>query len=210
MRTIRLFLFGLIPAVSSLAVLLGAASAEEAVWLTDFPAAQAKAKAEKKLLLADFTGSDWCIWCKKLKAEVFDKEPFAAQAAKQFVLVQLDFPHEKELPAELKQQNTKLARQYKINAFPSILVLAPDGELIAHTGYRTGGAENYCQWLVELVKTNESVAQWRGRLPNVQGLDRAKLSTNSWMPITSSATRSPRWPVGRRRSSPWTRTIGPG
>ena len=155
MRTIRHFLLGLMSAVFSLAVLVSAASAQKAVWQTDFAAAQAKAKAENKLLLADFTGSDWCPWCQKLKAEVFDKKPFAVQAAKQFVLVQLDFPHEKELPDELKQQNDKLARQYGINTFPSVLILNPNGGLIAHTGYREGGAEGYCEWLGDLLKTND-------------------------------------------------------
>ncbi len=175
MRTIRHFLLGLMSAVFSLAVLVSAASAQKAVWQTDFAAAQAKAKAENKLLLADFTGSDWCPWCQKLKAEVFDKKPFAVQAAKQFVLVQLDFPHEKELPAELKQQNDKLARQYGINTFPSILILHPNGGLIAHTGYREGGAEGYCEWLGDLLKTNDSLAGLRLQLPDAKGLDRAKL-----------------------------------
>ena len=36
-----------------------AARAAESAWLTDLPKAQALAKAEKKLVLFDFTGSDW-------------------------------------------------------------------------------------------------------------------------------------------------------
>ena len=60
--------------------------------MSDFEAAKAKAKAENKLLLVDFTGSDWCVWCKKLKAEVFDQDTFQTAAPEQFVLVELDFP----------------------------------------------------------------------------------------------------------------------
>ena len=45
----------------------------EANWLTDFQQAQAAAKAGHKLLLLDFTGSDWCIWCRELEAEVFSQ-----------------------------------------------------------------------------------------------------------------------------------------
>lgn len=35
------------------------ANAAESQWLTDFAKAQAAAKAEKKMVLLDFTGSDW-------------------------------------------------------------------------------------------------------------------------------------------------------
>ena len=91
---------------------------EEGLWQTDFSAAKAKAKSEKKFLLVDFTGSDWCIWCKRLKAEVFDKDEFQNEAPKHFVLVELDFPSTKKLPDELKQQNETLQKKYEIHGFP--------------------------------------------------------------------------------------------
>ncbi len=50
--------------------------AAESVWLTDLPKAQAQAKAENKLVLLDFTGSDWCIWCIKLDTDTFSKPEF--------------------------------------------------------------------------------------------------------------------------------------
>jgi len=40
-------------------------------WLTDLDAAKKQAAAEKKDILIDFTGSDWCGWCIKLDKEVF-------------------------------------------------------------------------------------------------------------------------------------------
>ena len=129
----------------------------------------------RKILLVAFTGSDWCPWCKKLKAEVFDKQPFASAAHKRFVLVDVDFPHEKKLPDELKEQNGRLAKKYRINTFPSVLLLKPDGELIAHTGYSPGGAEKYNKQLAGLMKTYESLAGLRTQLPAATGLDRAKL-----------------------------------
>jgi len=51
----------------ALATLLaaGAASAGE-LWTEDARQAMARAAAEEKDLLIDFTGSDWCGWCKKL------------------------------------------------------------------------------------------------------------------------------------------------
>ncbi|MGA2253448.1 MAG: thioredoxin family protein [Thermoguttaceae bacterium] len=172
---IRRFQSGLVPVLVLHAVLAHAAAPKEAAWPTNFQAAQAKAKAQKKTLLVAFTGSDWCPWCKKLQTEVFAKQPFASAVHKQFVLVQVDFPHEKKLPDELKEQNGKLARKYKINTYPSVLLLKPDGELIAHTGYTPGGPENYIKQLTGLMKTYESLAGLRTQLPTATGLDRAKL-----------------------------------
>ncbi len=149
--------------------------AAESIWTSDFEAAKAKAKADKKLLLVDFTGSDWCGWCIRLRNEVFEKEEFIKNAPKQFVLVELDFPRQKELPEKLKLQNEKLARQYKVRGFPTVLVLDPEGDVIARTGYRPGGAEEYLNHLAEFVKVFEGIAPLKAELEKAQGLARAKI-----------------------------------
>ena len=64
--------------------------AADLTWLTSVPDAQAQAKKESKLVLLDFTGSDWCSWCKKLDAEVFSQPQFADYAKKNLVLVEVD------------------------------------------------------------------------------------------------------------------------
>lgn len=114
-------------------------------WMTDFEAAKAKAKAENKPMLLDFTGSDWCGWCIKLDEEVFGEAAFKDYAKAELVLVELDFPRGKEQSAELKAQNEKLAQQYGVRGFPTILVLSPEGELIEKTGYQRGGPEAYVE-----------------------------------------------------------------
>lgn len=130
--------------------LLSATFASEG-WMTDFEAAKAKAKAENKPMLLDFTGSDWCGWCIKLDKEVFGEAAFKEYAAAELVLVELDFPRGKEQSAELKAQNEKLAKQYGIRGFPTILVLSPDGELIEKTGYQRGGAEAYVEHIKSII-----------------------------------------------------------
>ena len=87
-----------------------AAFAAEAEWLTDVHAALNKAAAEHKYVLLDFTGSDWCGWCKKLKAEVFDQPEFIAFAKDNLVLVEVDFPRQKQLSAAQQEANNALAR----------------------------------------------------------------------------------------------------
>ncbi|WPJ97587.1 thioredoxin family protein [Coraliomargarita algicola] len=140
----------LITALFTLLGLQASLSAGEG-WMTDFDAAKAKAVAENKPLLVDFTGSDWCGWCIKLDKEVFSQAAFKQYAEDALVLVELDFPRSKPQSAELKAQNEALAKKYGIRGFPTILVLSPEGKLIEKTGYRRGGAEQYVEHIQEIV-----------------------------------------------------------
>ena len=158
-----------------LVALAGIVCAEDNLWQTNFEESKAKAKAENKLLLVDFTGSDWCGWCIKLKEEVFGKKEFQTEAPKKFVLVELDFPRQKKLPDELKTQNEQLSKQYKVRGFPTILLLDAEGQVIARTGYRPDGPEKYVAHLTEFVETHDSILKMRAELATVQGMDRAKL-----------------------------------
>lgn len=143
-------------------------------WQTDFNAALAKAKAEKKYVLVDFTGSDWCVWCVRLHDEVFNKEPFKA-AAKQYVLVELDFPQKKQLPKDLEKQNEELRDKYEIEGFPTVLLIDPKGDVVARTGYKPGGPEEYIKQLAEFPKIYGDVEAAKKALDVAQGLDRARL-----------------------------------
>lgn len=119
---------------------VGAAGAAEPVWLEDLPKALAQAKAEKKQVLVNFTGSDWCGFCIRLKKEVFDTREFAEYAQKHLVLVELDFPNRKEQSEERKKANRKLQQQYKVEGFPTLILLSPEGkELKRMVGYGGGG-----------------------------------------------------------------------
>jgi len=162
-------------ALLSLFTLAGFADDDPSLWETKFEDAKTKAKADHKLLLVDFTGSDWCGWCIKLKQEVFDQEAFKKEAPQKFVLVELDFPRMKQLPDDLKAQNDQLAQRFDVSGFPTILLLDADGQLIARTGYRPGGPEEYLKHLAEFVTAQETIVQMRAQLAAVQGLDRAKL-----------------------------------
>lgn len=119
--------------------------------MTDFEAAKKKATAEKKDLLVDFTGSDWCGWCIKLNKEVFQHEAFKKGIAEKFVLVELDYPKDSsKLSEETKKQNAKLKETYSIKGFPTILLMDNQGRPFAKTGYQKGGPEKYVTHLDEL------------------------------------------------------------
>lgn len=119
-------------------------NAAESTWLTDLPKAEAQAKAENKIILMDFTGSDWCGWCIKFKKEVLDTKEFQEYAAKNVVLVELDYPNKKEQSADLKKANADLKKKYKVNGFPTLVVLDKDGKEIGRqVGYSKGGPEAF-------------------------------------------------------------------
>lgn len=117
-----------------------------AVWLTDLDAAQAQATKEHKLIMADFTGSDWCGWCMKLKEEVFETAEFSTWAKSHVILLEVDFPHDKAQSPELTRQNTQMAETYKIESFPTILFLSADGKKQGSLGYVPGGP---AAWIAE-------------------------------------------------------------
>lgn len=119
----------------------GGAAAEGGAWMTDYEAALAKAKKEKKLILADFTGSDWCGWCIKLKDEVFSKPEFVEWAADNVVLLELDFPRKTKLDEKLAKQNDKLAQEFNVEGYPTILFIDAKGKAVGRSGYLAGGPE---------------------------------------------------------------------
>lgn len=124
--------------------------AEELNWLTDVPKAQAQAKAEKKLVMLDFTGSDWCGWCIKLHNEVFSKPEFSEYAKKNLVLVEVDFPRKKAQTEQLKKANEALQEKYKIEGYPTIIVLDENGKKVGELGYQPGGPKAFIAELDKL------------------------------------------------------------
>ena len=120
-------------------------------WETDFDLAKQRAKDEDKAMLLDFTGSDWCGWCIRLKKEVFDTPEFEEYAKENLVLVELDYPQRKKLPDEEIKQNEKLAKDFEISGYPTIVLLNSRGREVARTGYQEGGPEKYIEHLNELL-----------------------------------------------------------
>lgn len=132
--------------------LIGATAGEAVNWLTDLPKAQTQAKTEKKLVMLDFTGSDWCGWCIKLNKEVFSQPEFAEYAKKNLVCVEVDFPNKKKLSPEQKKANDALAAKYKIEGYPTIIVLDSEGKKVGELGYMKGGPKAFIAELEKLKK----------------------------------------------------------
>ncbi|MEY4272024.1 MAG: hypothetical protein RL250_890, partial [Verrucomicrobiota bacterium] len=129
-------------------------------WLTDLDEAKKVAVKENKPILVDFTGSDWCGYCIKLHAEVFDKPEFEA-FAKNYVLVELDFPNKKPQSAEEKAKNKAAQAKFGVSGFPTVLLLdAKTGEAYGRqSGYGPGtGPKAYLEKLAAFKNTAEGRA----------------------------------------------------
>lgn len=117
------------------ALLLAAlAPAWAAEWMTDLEAAKTKAAAENKAVLIDFTGSDWCGWCIRLRKQVLDTPEFEAYAKDKFVLMEVDIPNNPKFDPALRARNQELCTQFGVQGFPTILVITPQGDVVGGFG----------------------------------------------------------------------------
>jgi protein disulfide-isomerase len=132
-------------------------------WLVDLDEAYAQSIAEDKPIMANFTGSDWCGWCKKLTRAVFDKPEFKEWANENVVLLELDYPRRFKLPEKYQKQNASLQQAFKITGFPTVWVfnMEKDPETgkynIAALG-KTGYAPSVDQFTTEVDKMLDRAA----------------------------------------------------
>jgi protein disulfide-isomerase len=124
-------------------------------WLESWEIASSQAARDGKLVMADFTGSDWCSWCKKLDREVFSTTEFSAWAASNVVLLKVDFPRNTRQDPQIQQLNEELAKKYAthIGGYPTVLFLRPDGSVAGTIGYEAGGPE---AWIHKAEKSMHS------------------------------------------------------
>ena len=122
-------------------------------WVTDYKKAQGQAKTNNKLLLIDFTGSDWCGFCIQLNRDVLTKPEFKDYARRNLVLMEVDFPRRKPQSPDTRKQNEELAQQYQIEGFPTIVVLDGEGKSVwRYDGYFPGGPGAFIAQLEKLRK----------------------------------------------------------
>jgi thiol-disulfide isomerase/thioredoxin len=136
-------------------------------WYLEFDEGRVAAEAQRKDLLIDFGGSDWCHPCKWIKDRVFSKAEFIERAGGTFVLVDIDLPARSPISADRKRRYEELQERYGIASFPSVVLAMSDGRPYARTTYRDAfqTPETYWQYLAPLRE--------RGRRLRA-ALDRAK------------------------------------
>ena len=151
MRIFQRFHFILVACLglAPVALLAGA----ETHWSEDYAASVVLSKAEKKPMLLLFTGSDWCPPCKMMEARVFASDDFAAFAKEKLVLIKADFPRRSPQEAAIKKQNRKLADQFEVEGFPTIVMLSPSGKVVGQfVGAQYATPKAFLGWARKVVK----------------------------------------------------------
>lgn len=144
-------------ALASIGLLAGCARQPVAMpdWNQDVSAAAEQARESGRLLLLNFSGSDWCRWCIQLDQEVFSQPEFEAYARENLVTVVLDFPRRTPQDPAVKEQNERLLRHFGVRGFPTVLLFSSDGDLMGRLGYEPGGPKAFIR----------SIEQARARHP---------------------------------------------
>lgn len=143
-------------------------------WLENPDDAFAASKSSGKPVLILFTGSDWCVWCKKLESEVLGKPEFLNQAANKYVLLEVDFPQRKLISEEAKARNDALKSKWNVEGFPTVILVDSEGVEMGRTGYNGMLANEYLAHLNEL-QQSESENEFSEKVRNLLGDDAADL-----------------------------------
>jgi thioredoxin-related protein len=102
-------------------------------WLGDFKVAETEATQEHKLILINFSGSDWCGPCIRLRREILESAKFENYASDHLVLVRADFPRQKknQLSKEQVKLNEALADKYNADGkFPYTVLVDENGKIL--------------------------------------------------------------------------------
>lgn len=116
-------------------------------WLGDIKEATIKAAKENKLIIINFSGSDWCGPCIRLRKEILESATFEDYAKDHLVLVRADFPRQKknQLDAAQVKRNEALADKYNPDGkFPFTLLVDKNGKVLkTWDGYPNESPEKF-------------------------------------------------------------------
>jgi len=118
-------------------------------WLTNMEEAYALSKKSGKPIMANFTGSDWCGWCKKLDRSVFHQPGFEKWAEDNVILLEVDFPKRFRLPQDVAAQNNTLKQAFAVRGFPSIWVFDAEKDANGSYNFKKLGKTGYTKTLAE-------------------------------------------------------------
>jgi protein disulfide-isomerase len=118
------------------------------LWLTDVNEAIELSKETGKPIFAFFTGKEWCSWCKKLENKILIKEAFITYAKENLILLELDFPRGRR---DLPQEQTNLARKFRIQGYPTVILMDSETNLLGKTGFESMTPQQYVENIQRMI-----------------------------------------------------------
>jgi len=130
-------------------LLLSFTALKPLTWFGDINTATAEAAKSKELILINFSGSDWCGPCIRLRKEILESDTFTNYAAGHLVLVRADFPRQKKKQTGKEQvkRNDALADKYNPDGkFPFTLLVDAQGKVLkTWDGFPNETAEQFTE-----------------------------------------------------------------
>lgn len=114
-------------------------------WTTDFQQALKLAKSQSRPIYLYFSGSTWCIWCKKMEKELHNHDDFRQKMVGKFLFVHVDLP----AGSKPNEETQALLETYHVRGVPTVLILSPEGEEVARFRYRQIPPEEYADTVIE-------------------------------------------------------------
>ena len=144
-------------------------SQDDSSWLVNYEEVYQKSIKENKPIMANFTGSDWCGWCKKLKKAVFDQDEFQKWANENVILFELDYPRRTPQAPEIKKQNQELQQTFRslVRGYPTVLIFdierSFDGDEKKSDGIKVHGKMGYMGDPKSFINMAKSHIEKRGK-----------------------------------------------
>ena len=107
-------------------------------WQLDYAKVMEQAKAQKKLALVYFTGSDWCPYCIYLDRDVMSRPEYVKYANENLVMMLCDFPRKNPPPEARLKANMALGEKFGIQGYPTVVLVNPENGQTAKLGWSSG------------------------------------------------------------------------
>ena len=120
----------------------------------------ANAKQKNLPVLLVFSGSDWCLPCKRLEKNILGDTIFKNFAQQQLVTFVADFPQKKKLSASQKVSNEKLADEFNPKGiFPLLLLIKPNRTIVASLEYENYSARDFVKQVNKILASGNMLKE---------------------------------------------------
>jgi hypothetical protein len=174
-------------------------------WVTHFDEAAREASRRNARILALFSGTDWSPACKQFNDEVALHPDFINAFTGDYVFLRLEFMARTAQPPELREHANQLRDRYSVTTYPTVLIIAPSGNLLAQVDLsKPQPGANYRERVIAAVRAArdtlagriagaESVADRpAGAVPETPG---ARPEAKAWLAGIFSAKRLVFWSI---------------